>query len=128
MSKRAAKNGGASKREPLLPMEDLGDEQAPLFDGIASGGGGGSSRNAPAEPHCCAVCCTFFSAVAIVLLLFFSCMVQSPFVHPEGKLEWTNTVRNPTLHAAVATIRFPACCADPVACAPSLSPVARTRR
>ena len=57
--------------------------------------------------------------LAIVLLLFFSCMVQSPFVHPEGKLEWTNTVRNPTLCAAVTTHRFPAC-ADPVACAPSL--------
>ena len=127
MSKRAAKNGGASKREPLLPMEDLGDEQAPLFDGIASGGGGSSRAGAPAEPHCCAVCCTFFSAVAIVLLLFFSCMVQSPFAHPEGKLEWTNTVRNP--HCMRWPPSIPAWLVLILFCLCSLlSPVARPRR
>ena len=102
MSKRA-KNGGASNRERLLPMENIHDggdgEHTPLFEQVQNGGGGGGGSRGgvsePAQPHCCAVCCTFFSAVAVILLLFFSCMVQSPFVHPEGSLHWTNQARSP---------------------------------
>ena len=85
---------------PEKGAHDGGDgEHTPLFEQVQNGGGGGGGSRGgvsePAQPHCCAVCCTFFSAVAVILLLFFSCMVQSPFVHPEGSLHWTNQARSP---------------------------------